>query len=234
MNLLGNRVKALTFDLFGTILDLSGSLTPVIQHFLLEHGSSLDPVQVWNQLRMRQRIEQYQDNLLMLGHCGYLEAVRRAFLYVLRLNSIPFTNGDIDSFIENWKDLIPFEDVLEGLDQLKRRYQLVILSNGEDWLLRHLVKNQVKFDFDRVVSAQSVGVFKPHPAVYRTCARTLGCEPYELMMVSSNSFDVMGARACGFQAAWVNRYGLPYEETPYKPTLIVEDFRELAVSLCFK
>lgn len=227
----GLGIKALTFDLFGTILDLTGSLTPVVRRFLQEHGSPLDPTQVWNQLRTRQRIEQYQDNLLMVGHGGYLEAVRRAFLYVLRLNAIPFTYKDVDDFLESWKDLTPFEDAVEGLRQLKERYQLVVLSNGEKWFLKHLVKNRVKFDFDKVISAQTVGVFKPHPAVYRACARILSSEPYELMMVSSNSFDVMGARACGFQAAWVKRYELPYEETPYKPTLVVKDFRELAVSL---
>jgi 2-haloacid dehalogenase len=225
------RIKVLTFDLFGTILDLAGSLTPVIQRFLHKHGSSLDPTQVWNQLRTRQRIEQYQDSLLMVGHAGYLEIVRRAFLYVLQMNAIPFTHEEVDNFIDSWKELTPFEDIVGGLRELKECYQLVILSNGEEWFLHHLVKNRVKFDFDRVISAQIVGAFKPHPAVYRACARILGREPYELMMVSSNSFDVMGARACGYQAAWVNRYELPYEETPYKPTLEVKDFRELASSL---
>jgi 2-haloacid dehalogenase len=51
------------------------------------------------------------------------------------------------------------------------------------------------------------------------------------MMVSSNSFDVMGARACGFRGAWVERHGLPYEETTYRPDLVVKDFRELAATL---
>lgn len=225
------KIKALTFDVFGTILDLAGSLTPVIQRFLRERNSPLDPAQVWRQLRVRQRIEQYQDNLLMVGHSGYLEAVRRAFLYILRLNAIPFTHEDIDNFIESWKELTPFEDAVEGLRQLKDRYELVVLSNGEEWFLQHLVKNRVKFDFDRIVSVQTVGVFKPHPAVYRGCARILDKEPNELMMVSSNSFDVMGARACGFEAAWVNRHTLPYEESPYKPTLTVKDFRELVDAL---
>ena len=224
-------IEALTFDLFGTTLNIVGSLTPVIERFLRDHDSSLDATQVWNQFRHRQRIEQYQDNLLMLGHCGYLEAVRRAFLYVLRLNGIPFTYEEIDGFIESWKSVTPFEDAVEGLNQLKERYRLVVLSNGEDWFLRHLAENQIRFQFDKIISVETVGVFKPHPAVYRTCARILGNEPHELMMISSNSFDVMGARACGFQAAWIKRSDLPYEETPYKPTLVVKDFHELATTL---
>lgn len=224
-------IKALTFDVFGTVLDLAGSLTPVIERFLSEHGSSLDAVQAWEQFRTRQRIEQYQDNLLMLGHCGYLQAVRRAFLYTLRGNGVSFTDEDIERFIESWKELKPFEDAKEGLTKLREKYRLVVLSNGEDWFLRHLAENQINFEFDKIISVQTVGVFKPHPAVYRTCARILNSEPGELMMVSSNSFDVVGARACGFQAAWVKRYDLPYEENMHKPTLIVKDFHELTTQL---
>jgi 2-haloacid dehalogenase len=50
-------------------------------------------------------------------------------------------------------------------------------------------------------------------------------------MVSANSFDVMGARACGYRGAFVNRYGLPYEDTPYQPDVVVKDFKELADAL---
>jgi len=167
----------------------------------------------------------------MMGHSGYLQAVRRAFIYTLKLNGISFTEEEVDSFIESWKELTPFEDAAEGLRRLKGHYRLAILSNGEEWFLRHLAKNQIRFEFDDIISVQTIGVFKPHPAVYRTCAKILGNEPSELMMVSSNSFDVMGARASGFKAAWVRRHELPYEETEYEPTLTVRDFHELAALL---
>ena len=51
-------------------------------------------------------------------------------------------------------------------------------------------------------------------------------------MVSANSFDVLGARSCGFRGAWVDRYGLPFEETPFGPDIRVRDFIELADRLC--
>jgi 2-haloacid dehalogenase len=225
------QIKSLTFDVFGTILNLADSMTPSIQGILQKHGSSLDANNIWNQFRLRQRVEQYQDNLLMLGHSGYLAAVRRAISYVFHLNKIPFDQQDVDDYIDDWKNLIPFEDVLKGLMQLKKKYQLVVLSNGENWFLQHLVRNRIKFNFDEIISVQTAGVFKPHPAVYRTAARILNREPQEVMMISSNTFDVVGARACGFLAAWVKRQEVPYEETPYQPTLIVKDFNELAAKL---
>ena len=83
-----DNVRALTFDLFGTVFDLGGSLTPFIEEFLKEKGASADAGNFWEQWRYRQRIEQYQDSLVMLGHSGYLETARRAFVYVLGLNAV--------------------------------------------------------------------------------------------------------------------------------------------------
>jgi 2-haloacid dehalogenase len=78
---------------------------------------------------------------------------------------------------------------------------------------------------------QQAGVFKPHPAVYRKAAQLLAREPGEIMMVAAHSFDVLGARACGYRGAYVNRYRLPTEESPYQPDLEVNDFLELAEHL---
>ncbi|MBT5252788.1 MAG: haloacid dehalogenase type II, partial [Chloroflexi bacterium] len=84
MNPVFENCKALTFDLFGTVLDLGGSLTPHLKIFLDGEGSDIDPAAMWQQLRYRQRIEQYQDTLVELGHSGYLETVQKAFDYVAR------------------------------------------------------------------------------------------------------------------------------------------------------
>ncbi|RKU34648.1 haloacid dehalogenase type II, partial [Candidatus Poribacteria bacterium] len=71
-------IKALTFDLFGTILDLGGSLSPFVAESLEAREADISAANFWEQWRYRQRIEQYQDTITMLGHSGYLETVRRA------------------------------------------------------------------------------------------------------------------------------------------------------------
>jgi 2-haloacid dehalogenase len=223
--------KALTFDLFGTVLDLGGSLTPFIGQFLAVKGSDADPAEFWAQWRYRQRIEQYQDNIVDLGHSGYLEVARRAFAYVLRLNDVEATRDEIKDFMVAWQSLAPFPEVVSGLERLKTRFKLVALSNGEPDFLAHLVKNRIKWDFDDVISVQVVGAFKPHPGVYRRAAHILGLEIGECLMVSANSFDVMGARACGMRGAFVNRYALPYEDSPHVPDVTVANFTDLADSL---
>jgi 2-haloacid dehalogenase len=130
-----------------------------------------------------------------------------------------------------WQELKPFPDAVPGLQRLRSKFKLVVLSNGEREFLAHLVKNRIRYDFDAVISVQDVGVFKPNPQVYRYTARILSAEPGQLLMVSSNSFDVVGARASGYRGAYVNRYDLPYDETPYRFDIEARDFLEMATKL---
>ena len=222
------QVQALTFDLFGTVLDLGGSLIPFIAEFLGQKGSTRLPAEFWNQWRHRQRIEQYQDTLLNLSHGGYLETSRRAFVYTLALNGVSASAGEVKDFMNCWQLLSPFPEVLESFARLKPRYRLVALSNGDPEYLQHLAKNRIKWDFDHVFSVQTVGAFKPHPKVYRKAASDIKLEVGECGMISANSFDIMGARACGFRGAYIDRYGLPYEDTDFRPDLTVRDFTALA------
>jgi 2-haloacid dehalogenase len=226
-----DQVRTLTFDVFGTILDLGGSLTPYLADFLARKGSPLPPAELWAAYRYRQRIEQYQDTILMLGHPGYRDSARRALMYVLRAAGVEFSDAEIADLMEAWQHLKPFPDALDGLRRLEARYRLVVLSNGEPEFLDHLVRNRIGIEFAAVLSVSQVGAFKPHPAVYRLAMRELAAEPHELLMVSANSFDVMGARACGLRGAYVDRYGLPYEETPFRADLTVREFAELAARL---
>jgi 2-haloacid dehalogenase len=222
-------VRALTFDLFGTILDLGGSLMPSLAAFL--KGRGVSPDRVWEHWRARQRLEQFQDTIMMLGHGGYLETVRRALVYALEQNGVGASAEEVRALMSAWRELSPFPEVFPALGRLKGPYQLVVLSNGDPDFLDHLVKNRCRWDFEAVISVSSVGAFKPHPAVYRRAAGLLGLEVGACMMVSSNSFDVVGARACGYQGAFVNRYRLPYEDSPYRPQVTVRDFTGLADAL---
>ena len=222
------EVKALTFDLFGTVLNLGDSLIPYIGTFLANQGSDIAPNHFWEQWRYRQRIEQYQDTIMMLGHSGYLETSRRALVYTLQSNGLNHAKSDVDHLMRAWQELDPYPEVIDSFKRLTERYQLVALSNGDPDYLVHLADNRIKWNFDNIISATLVSAFKPHPAIYRRTALVLDLEVNQCMMVSSNSFDVVGARACGFKAAYINRYDLPYEDTPLQPNLTVKDFTELA------
>ena len=78
-------VHTLTFDVFGTILDLGGSHAPRLREFVKSIGTEVTADELWDRWRYRQRIEQYQDNQFYAGHYGYLDSSRRALIYTLRL-----------------------------------------------------------------------------------------------------------------------------------------------------
>ena len=225
------RVRFLAFDIFGTVMDLTGSLTGPVGDFLAAHGSEVTCEVFYADWRERQRIEQYQDNLLMLGHSGYLETCRRAFVYCLEKHNVSYTDEAVREFMEAYEGLRPFEDAVQGLRTLAGRYTLVALSNGEQWYLKELLGNNVPVRFDAIISVDQVGAFKPSPGIYRKAVQRLGCEPGEIMMVAAHSFDILGAQACGFRAAYVDRYGLPTEVSEYQPDIVVDDFVELAAEL---
>ena len=167
----------------------------------------------------------------MLGHSGYLETCRRAFVYCLKKHDVGYTTGEVQEFMGVYRYLQPYADAIEGLRSLAGRYKLVALSNGEQSYLEELLGNNVPVTFDAIVSVDQVGAFKPSPGIYRKAIQRLRCEPGEVMMVAAHAFDILGAQACGFKAAYVNRYKLPTEDSDYQPDIVVEDFVELATKL---
>ena len=220
-----------TFDIFGTVMDLTGSLAGPAGDFLAANGSDMTGRAFYADWRERQRIEQYQDSLLMLGHSGYLETCRRAFVYCLRKHNVNYTADGVREFMQVYMDLRPYADAIEGLKSLGSGYKLVALSNGEQWYLENLLVSNVPVEFDAIISVDQVGAFKPAPGIYRKAVQRLGCEPGEIMMVAAHAFDILGAQACGFRAAYVNRYKLPTEDSEYQPDIIVDDFVALAERL---
>ncbi len=112
------RVNYLTFDIFGTVLDLAGSLAGAAGDSLAAHGSGITGQAFYADWRERQRIEQYQDNLLMLGHSGYLETCRRAFVYCRMKHHVSYTADEVQEFMNVYKGLQPYGDAVEGLRSL--------------------------------------------------------------------------------------------------------------------
>ena len=228
------QICAITFDLFGTVFDLKNTLFNPIKDFLIEKQSAVDPEDFWSIWRARQRIEQFQDSLLMNGHSGYLNTVEKALLYTLRFHSISFTSSNTADLMNEWQSLKIFPDVINELPKLHSRYKLIVLSNGDKWFLEHLTKNCIDYDFDAVVSVDDVGFFKPHPSVYLYAAKHIGIEPGTIIMVSSNRFDITGARSAGYRAALVDRYHLPKDESYFQPDIVVKNFAELSKQLISK
>jgi 2-haloacid dehalogenase len=82
-----------------------------------------------------------------------------------------------------------------------------------------------------VISANEVRLFKPSPKVYQLAPKHMKLKKAEILFVSSNSFDVVGAKAFGFRVCWINRTGAPLDSLGPKPDLLVKSFDELVSAL---
>jgi 2-haloacid dehalogenase len=133
--------------------------------------------------------------------------------------------------MEAYLTLDPFPDVRAVLPRLADR-PCAILSNGTPRMLADAVAHTgIGRHLRAVISVDEVRTFKPAPVVYALGAARLGLPPGTIGFVSSNGWDVAGARAFGFPAIWVNRSGVPPEELGVAPDLEVRDLAGLAHAL---
>ena len=125
--------------------------------------------------------------------------------------------------LDAYRILDAFPDAAAILHTLKARgHRTAILSNGSPPMLATAVDAaKLRADLDAVLSVDAVRMYKPRPEVYRLVTSHFGVQPTDVIFVSSNRWDVMGATAFGFRAAWVNRARMPDEYADLAPVRVL-------------
>jgi 2-haloacid dehalogenase len=233
---LQGSVKALVFDVFGTVVDWRGSIAREGELLGKRKGIDLDWVAFADAWRG-----------------GYQPAMQK-----VRSGQIPWTNIDglhriilndllkefkitglseeeIDYFNRAWHRLWPWPDSVGGLQRLKKRYIISTLSNGNVALLTNMGK-YAGLPWDCILSAELFGHYKPDPEVYLGAAKLLGPAPSQVMMTAAHMDDLMAAKKLGLRTALVTR---PNEFGPKrkadtaqdgegKVDIVATDFMDLA------
>jgi 2-haloacid dehalogenase len=220
-------LKFLSFDLYGTVVDMQNGLTEAAAPFLTDKGWRGRPHQFVTWWRRTHFENSMIDALCDRGHTSYREIGHRSVSHVMDRAGISYSNDDVEWLVAQIEKLRPFPDVIEALARLKSRYGLAILSNGDRDMLNNAAP-YVGFEFDATISVEEAGYFKPHFATYRKAAELLGENPARILHVANHPFDCIGAKAAGMQAAYIDRRKRPFGATPHQPDIIVADFAELA------
>ncbi len=224
------EITVLTFDQYGTIVDMQTGLTEAVTPFLHAKGWSGEPHRFVTWWRRTHYEDSMIDALCNQGHTPYREIGHRAAAHVMRRAGIAYTPNDVRWLVSQIETLRPFPEVIAALHKLQTRYRLVILSNGDRDMLEH-AKPCLGFDFDQMISVAEAGYFKPHFATYQKAAELIGEDRSRIMHIANHAFDCIGAKASGMRTAWINRRQRPAWDTPHPPDLIVRDFTELAAVL---
>ncbi len=219
-------LKLLTFDLYGTVVDMQGGLTEAAVPFLKEKGWQGQPHKFVTWWRRTHFENSMIDALCDRGHTSYREIGHRSVSQVMDRAGITYSREDVEWLVTQIERLRPFPDVVEALGRLKRRYGLAILSNGDRDMLSNAAP-YMEFEFDAIVSVEEAGYFKPHFATYGKAAELLGEDPAHILHVANHAFDCVGAKAAGMRAAYIDRRKRPFGDTPHQPDIIVADFNEL-------
>jgi 2-haloacid dehalogenase len=228
-------VRALAFDVFGTVVDWRTSVIEAVAAAAARHGVSGDWAAFADSWRRR-----YQPSLerVRSGAVGWtvLDDLHRASLEELiqEFGLQALDEAERRHLNLVWHRLRPWPDSVEGLRRLGRRFVLTTLSNGNFSLLVDLVKAG-GLPFDCILSTELCQAYKPDPRTYRLAPSLLRVEPREVMMVAAHADDLAAAAKEGLRTALVRRpleWG-PGTELPSEEgfDLVADDFADLARQL---
>jgi 2-haloacid dehalogenase len=198
-------VKALAFDVFGTVVDWHGSIVREGAIWTREKGIVAD----WSKFAERWRA----------GYKPALEKVRRGELPWMKLDEIHrmildealaefkisgLSDEEKEQWNGIWHRLDPWPDAAEGLTRLKKNFTVVTLSNGNVSLLVDIAKHG-GLPWDAIFSSELFRRYKPDRENYLGAANLLSCRAEEVMMVAAHPPDLKAARDCGLKTAFVPR-----------------------------
>ena len=203
-------IKALVFDVFGTVVDWRTSVIEECNSLEQHTGVSGD----WEKLTDMWR--QYYMPSMDKVRNGDREWVnldtlhKESLITILKeLNILGLTNDNIEHLNKSWHRLKPWEDSVEGLNLLKNKYSISTLSNGGIDLLSNMAKKQ-KLPWDNIFSAETFMHYKPDSETYLGAAEKLKLLPDEVMLVAAHNQDLLAAKKYGLKTAFVlraNEYG---------------------------
>jgi 2-haloacid dehalogenase len=234
---ISTRIKALTFDVFGTVVDWRSSIIGECEALGERKGITRDWARFADEWRG--------------GYAPAMDLVRKGELPWTSIDDLHrmvldrllsefdiagLTEEEKDNLNRAWHRLSPWPDSLRGIERLRTRYVVATLSNGNVSLLVDMAKN-AGLVWDCVLSSELAGHYKPDREVYLTAASLLDLEPGEVMMAAAHRDDLEAARSFGLGTAFISRPlefgpdGKPDAASGGEFDVVAEDIIDLAEKL---
>jgi 2-haloacid dehalogenase len=212
-------IRGYVFDAYGTLFDV---------HSVVEAGREItgDPAALSTTWRQKQ-LEYTWLRALMGTYADFWVVTEAALRYSISRLGLGATETQVRRLMDAYLSLACFPEVKAALGRLAGRPR-ALLSNGSPAMLAAAVTaSGLTALLEHVISVDRVKTYKPSPQVYALGPQVLGIAAGELLFVSSNGWDVAGAKASGYQVAWCNRTGAPEEELGVRPDLVVGSLDKL-------
>lgn len=214
------RVQGVAFDMYGTVVDV-GAVAEACK------AVASDPVAFNNQWRAKQ-LEYTFLRSAMGKYQDFWKVSQQALAFTIQRFGLTVSPEQRKRLMESWLEPTAYPEVAAALPRLKKRLPLAILSNGNPMMLRvGLTSAGFRSQFQWVLSADAVKTYKPSPRVYQLAPAAMKLQKRQILFVSSNAFDVLGAKSFGFRVCWINRAGAPLDPLGPEPDIVVRGFDEL-------
>lgn len=211
-------VKALVFDVYGTLFDVF-SVKELCEELFPEKGEAIS--QSWR----KKQLEYSFLRQLMGNYIPFIDITKDSLRYAVKEQGETITYKEEQMLMEEYLRLSSYPEVPLVLEQIQEK-QLAVFSNGSHDMLDTLIKGSSFGSlFDHIISVDEIKQYKPTPASYDHVLDTLGISRDEVLFMSSNGWDISGAKHFGFNTAWINRNHLPVEELNLAPDAIYDDLR---------
>ena len=200
-------IEACVFDAYGTLFDVHSAVARL-------RARIGDRAEALSQLWRSKQLEYTWLRALMGRHADFWQVTGDALDHALACTGVDTTWRE--PLMQAYLTLDAYPEVPDALRRLRAGgLRTMILSNGEPGMLRAAARSAgIAELLDAILSVEEVGIFKPHPKVYRLAVDRLAVRPDQIAFQSSNAWDVSGAAAFGLRAVWINRLGQPPERLP--------------------
>ena len=207
-----NHIKAIAFDLYGTLFDVHSVAVQCDEQF---PGRGQEISNVWRQ----KQLEYTWLRSLMNRYIPFEHVTEEALRFTIRHLGLELDERACRSLSDAYLRLQAYPEVPDALRALRDRgLKLAILSNGSPHSIDAVVTNAgLRNSFDHLLSVDPVRVYKPDNRAYELAEQTFGVGRREILFVSSNAWDATGARYFGFPTCWINRGGKTFEEMGQRP-----------------
>jgi 2-haloacid dehalogenase len=207
------NIRAVVFDAYGTLFDVY-SIGALAEKLYPGQGAALSVLWRDKQIEYTRLISLSDPSPQGSRHYqSFWDLTRASLRYALARLGLAHTHGNEDTLMAQYAKLSAFPENLGVLQALRQRgVATAILSNGSPEMLQSAVHSAGMSELlDAVLSVDSVHQFKTTPTSYQIVTDHFGFAPADVLFVSSNAWDALGATWFGFTTLWVNRQGLPPE-----------------------
>jgi 2-haloacid dehalogenase len=223
------HASVLAFDVYGTLIDP----LRMEDHLRAVFGDrAREASEIWR----GKQIEYSFRRALMKKYQNFDVCTAQALRFVCKQLSVSLDEKTLRNLLEKYLQLPAYLDVPGALAELEARgFLLVACSNGTESAVRGLLERAgVLSRFSEIVSVDPLRTFKPDPSVYEYLVAQARAEKEMVWLISSNPFDVAGAKACGLRTAWVQRDPRKvFDPWEFEPDLVVRGLDQLPGKLNF-